>query len=396
MELALVRVVFEFYPDKGGSITHVIELSKKIHSSLSKQIIIAPVPNGNYREFDQELGIPIRRVNYMRFKRFKSMGLPVRPLELFSYGLNVVRQIKKMIREGCNVGIIHVHSDLLGAFIVMCLKIEGLKIPVVIMRHGGVAYHWAPKSLMSLQLELALFSIMKPDYFIVLDDGTDINKLVAKLCSMGIRNKVVYHGIDTSFFSPNGSDGPRSEFIILSTHRLIPEKRLDFAILAFKRFMELSPDASNVKLHMIGSGPLSGELAKLAKDNQLSDNVIFISEKNPAEIKSCLVTSDVVIGTALESNMNRSIQEAMACEKPVIVFDSGGTNKLIKNMENGILVAPGDINDFAEKIKLLLEDAELRHKLGKNARKSIISQRNWDTRIAQELKVYEETLNTKA
>ncbi|WP_394326085.1 glycosyltransferase [Methanosarcina horonobensis] len=36
--------------------------------------------------------------------------------------------------------------------------------------------------------------------------------------------------------------------------------------------------------------------------------------------------------------MNRSVQEAMSCEKAVIAFDSGGTGKLIKHMENGILV----------------------------------------------------------
>jgi glycosyltransferase involved in cell wall biosynthesis len=43
----------------------------------------------------------------------------------------------------------------------------------------------------------------------------------------------------------------------------------------------------------------------------------------------------------------------MACGKPVVVFDRGGTNKLIKHMENRLLVKPGDIDDFAEKLKVL-------------------------------------------
>ena len=57
-------------------------------------------------------------------------------------------------------------------------------------------------------------------------------------------------------------------------------------------------------------------------------------------------------------------------------------------MENLILVSPKNIEEFADKMKLLWENRGLREKIGKNARSLIISSRSWNQRIQQEIKVY--------
>jgi glycosyltransferase involved in cell wall biosynthesis len=82
----------------------------------------------------------------------------------------------------------------------------------------------------------------------------------------------------------------------------------------------------------------------------------------------------------------------MACEKPVVAFDSGTTRNLIKNMENGLLAESGDIDSFVDNITLLYTNDELRKKIGINARKTILTQRNWDARIKTELDVYRRVL----
>jgi glycosyltransferase involved in cell wall biosynthesis len=64
-------------------------------------------------------------------------------------------------------------------------------------------------------------------------------------------------------------------------------------------------------------------------------------------------------------------------------------------MKNGLLVKPGDIADFAKKLKVLYENPDLRAKLGRNARETIIKERSWDTRIKKELEVYEKVLSEK-
>ena len=62
-------------------------------------------------------------------------------------------------------------------------------------------------------------------------------------------------------------------------------------------------------------------------------------------------------------------------------------------MENGLLAKPGDVEDFAEKLKLLYDHSELRKKLGKNAREKIVKERCWRLRIQKELEEYEKVLN---
>ena len=58
---SVLRVVREFAPGVGGSITHILELSEVIDPYLKKQVIVAPYIPG-CEEFDQKFPIPIVRV----------------------------------------------------------------------------------------------------------------------------------------------------------------------------------------------------------------------------------------------------------------------------------------------------------------------------------------------
>jgi glycosyltransferase involved in cell wall biosynthesis len=122
----------------------------------------------------------------------------------------------------------------------------------------------------------------------------------------------------------------------------------------------------------------------------LTENVTFLGQLPLDQVRKWLGLASVVIATSLESNLNRSVQEAMACAKPVVVFASGGTDTLIQNMKNGITLQSGDTAEFARRLKLLYQDQELRTTIGQNARETIVNYRSWTARIAQELRVYEE------
>jgi glycosyltransferase involved in cell wall biosynthesis len=93
--------------------------------------------------------------------------------------------------------------------------------------------------------------------------------------------------------------------------------------------------------------------------------------------------------------MNRTTQEAMACGKPVVVFNSGGTNKLISENQNGLLVESGNVKQLALAMYELYMDPKLRQKLGNDARKFIEQNRSWESRIKIELEVYDKLLSKK-
>jgi glycosyltransferase involved in cell wall biosynthesis len=146
-------------------------------------------------------------------------------------------------------------------------------------------------------------------------------------------------------------------------------------------------------LKIVGNGPQCQELKKLAASCGLDDYIHFCGEKNLEEIIKEIVSADIVIGTSLVSNINRSILEAMSCKKPVIIFKSGKIDEFFVNMENIVLIPPNNIEEFADSLKLLWENGELREKMGNNARSVIVSKRNWDHRIQQEISVYKELIN---
>lgn len=386
--ISIVRIIFEFYPIVGGSVIHTIELSKKINPYLKNQIIIAPKFNENCGNFDTNIGVKILRVRFRSLQKISV--LPVLPFNHISYSTSVYFELKKMTRPD----IIHAHGII---NIIFCSIIgKHMGIPVVGMLHGSISAYSKIYGL----YETFLAMLFKPDHCFVLDDGSSSPKKFKKL--WGDRVTVVCHGIDTDLYRPMEKDRElmaklgfnESDFIILSSSNLTPVKNIDLAVKSFKKFMELKI-ISNVYLLIAGGGPIKKELIKLTNKLEIHENVKFLDKLAKDDIVKYISISDVVIATSLYSNMNRSIQEAMSCGKPVVVFDSGNTRNLIKHKENGILVKSGDLNNFAQSIKLLYESLELRIILGNQARKTILNERSWDERIQKELAIYNQMLVRK-
>ena len=387
MKFRLIRITFEFYPWSGGSVTHLVELSRNIDKVLGGQTIIAPAYGADYSGFDQAFGVPVLRVKYNSFGWLAATGFPAISLILLSYAYNVVGCIRRLAREG-KADIIHVHGDMLGAFVKLFLRLNRIHIPVVVYRGGGIMNRWSLKPLLITKLALWLICLIRPDHVIIVDDGTRIDRYVAALGKRKIPFSIVYHAIDTKFYTmspPRQGD----EFVVLSTSGVNAFKRLDMAIRAFARFLDKVKDRRDMKFYIVGQGPLIEELTKLCADLGISDQVCFTGGKNLEEVLGYLHSADVVVGTSPESNMNLSTQEAMACGKPVVAFDCGGIRSLITSMENGVLVKTGDLDAFAESLFLLYRRQDLREALGRKARETIITSRNWSARLSKELETYQ-------
>lgn len=393
--ISLIRVVFEFYPSTGGSITHIIELSKKIDPYLESQLIIAPNFNSSYKDFDESFGIPIFRVDYPRwFERNNPFGLPVIQFILAGYALNTARIIKKMTKNNM---VIDVHGTLLGAILAYVLnKIMRLNIPIVIHQHSANLLEIDRRSAYNAKLAFVIFRFSKPYCLIVVDDGMPINEYIKILNKIHINYEIVNHAVDVNLYKPTQKINYRDEFVVLSTQRLVPFKRVDLGILAMKKFLERhQSNRRSFKLILVGSGTETNKLKHLVDLEEMSDIVTFAGEQNKQEVIDYINMADVVIGTSLKSNLNLSIQEAMACGKPVVAFDAGRTNQLIRHMENGLLAKPGDPLDLAEKIEILYKNPNLREEIGKNARETIIKNKSWTVRIKKELDIYKNALSYK-
>ena len=80
--------------------------------------------------------------------------------------------------------------------------------------------------------------------------------------------------------------------------------------------------------------------------------------------------------------------EAMACEVPVIVSDADGLKEVVIDNKAGFIVPKKDYKAIAEKIKILINDRELRQRLGKIGRERVIELYNWSSNVENMIDIY--------
>jgi len=380
-QFSVLRIVWEFPPKIGGSVTHVSELARQIDPYLQNQIIFAPYTK-DCEIFDKSFPVQVIRQKVPKLFNFR---IPI--IENMFYSLYIKRVIQ-IIKEN-DINIIHFHSPLLASYFIPHIRAYDKSLKIFVMCHGwpgkkdhkfGISYYFGNK----------LIPLFPPNKYFILNDGSQIHELQSILDKKSIPWDIVYHGIDTDLFKPAEYSLSPNSFNILFPHRPIPIKRPDIAINIFKKFMNRINDY-NISLLCL-SASYSEKLIGLAKKEGIENNVQFLNELSGDELINCINNSSVVIGTSLNSNNGRAIQEAMACEKPVVVFNNNeNMSNLIENMENGILIDSGNIDYFVESLVLLYNKSELRSKMGINARKTIIENRSWEKRIKTELSVYQDT-----
>jgi len=106
----------------------------------------------------------------------------------------------------------------------------------------------------------------------------------------------------------------------------------------------------------------------LTREYGLADKVAFLNQVAPAEVPSYYFSSDFFVLPTRYDIWGLVINEAMAASLPVISSKYAvAANELIRDHMNGFVIDPDDTNEFAEKMKLLIEDKDLRNKMGQNA-----------------------------
>lgn len=90
-----------------------------------------------------------------------------------------------------------------------------------------------------------------------------------------------------------------------------------------------------------------------------------------SDIESYINIIDIGVLATFTEGISNSIVEYMALGKPVVATSGGGTNEIVKDLETGFLVRPGNPEELAEKILILWNDAMLRTTMGKNGRDRI-------------------------
>lgn len=139
--------------------------------------------------------------------------------------------------------------------------------------------------------------------------------------------------------------------------------------MLIRAFAEVAQQRPNVDLLLAGEGPSRTDLENLATELGVRDRVKFLGVRS--DVPQVLQASDIFALTSVSEAASLTLLEAMACGLPVVVTDVGGNPELARQGIDGFLVPRGDSRSCAQALLRLVDDPELRNRLGQNGRQRV-------------------------
>ena len=166
---------------------------------------------------------------------------------------------------------------------------------------------------------------------------------------------------------------PQNALVIGQSGRIIPLKGHKTTLTAFA---ELARRETNLHLLFVGAPLFSNqsyanELKHQAQQLGIGDRVVF-SGFLP-DVREGLAAMDIFVHASIETDSPLGVLEAMACELPVVVSAVKGCVDMVVPGSSGLLFNPGDSEDLANQLKLIINSPQQRASLGIAGRESILA-----------------------
>jgi N-acetyl-alpha-D-glucosaminyl L-malate synthase BshA len=149
--------------------------------------------------------------------------------------------------------------------------------------------------------------------------------------------------------------------VVLHVSNFRPVKRVDVAL----EVVRLIRRRVRARFLLIGDGPVRGAIERLAAEQGMSEDVVFLGEQQ--DLVPWLSIADLFLLPSAQESFGLAALEAMACEVPVIASNVGGLPEIIQDGVTGFLHPPEAVEAMAERGVALLSDADRRATMGRSA-----------------------------
>jgi glycosyltransferase involved in cell wall biosynthesis len=250
-----------------------------------------------------------------------------------------------------------VHAHALSA----AARVRTLPIPTVINLPGMAD----PRDILDLRLADAIVA-----------DGFAAEHLPAAL---GSPVEHVPKGVDVGVFRPDGPNrratlGLEGRRVALVASRLVPIKNVALAVDAMSVAARERP---NLRLLIVGDGPLQAALENRVATLELSEQVIFAGRVEHSAMPEWYRSADLFVLPSEFDNSPNVVLEAMASGLPVVATDVGGLRQYLQHGVNGDLVRAGDSTALAEAIARYADDEDLSARIGRRNRDDVVAGFSW-------------------
>ncbi len=265
-----------------------------------------------------------------------------------------------------NIQLIHCHTPMGGVLGRLAGKRAGTGVYVIYTAHGFHFYQGAPRKNWLFYFRAEKFLARMTDGIVTINQEDYENARKFHMKKNGKVYKIPGVGLDLKKFFPRKNKRaeirmkysiPEDAFCMVTAANLDPEKNHDTVLKALAQRND-----KQIYYVICGNGPEKQSLQDLTKQYGLEGQVYFLGFQEHME--DVLQAADVFVFPSLREGLGMAALEALACGIPVIAADNRGTREYMKNGKNGYLCEGTNVYQYAQAIKKLKENPDLREKMG--------------------------------
>jgi glycosyltransferase involved in cell wall biosynthesis len=299
------------------------------------------------------------------------------------YDIPAYRAIKKYLKE-IQPDIVHTHSakaGILGRFAAHAIRRatrDERRVTKIIHTIHGLAFHPYQNDLINkFYIAVEKSAAKKTDFFISVADAMTAQTLAAGI-GRPEQFTTAYSAIEEDDFLQPISEKLKRTFrlkygiaedavVLITIARLFMLKGHDYIIESAKT---LSKQYKNAVWLFVGDGNLSEHYKNQVRSLGLSSRIKFTGLLPPHQIPLAIASSDILVHCSLREGLARTLPQAMLCAKPAVSFDVDGAREVV-NENTGRLIEPKNVEQLTTACAELIEDEDLRDKLGAAGRESV-------------------------
>ena len=370
MKIGLVSPYDLAYP--GGVANHITHLAKQFTEWGHDVKIVGPTSNPS-EALSNGLYVPMGRP-----VPFPSGGSIAR----ISFSLWLEPRIKSLLRQE-SFDVIHIHEPL-SSFLPLCILYLSRSVNVGTFHafRGSTKVYGVSKFFLTR-------------WFKKLHGRIAVSRPAMQFVSRHFPGdyRIIPNGIDVDHFAadlPPVSPWDDGMINILFVGRLEKRKGLKYLISAFK---DLKWDWPNLRLIVVGPGNLDDDSQRILSARNVED-VVFVGNVPYSELPRYYRTAHVFCApnTGRES-FGIVLGEAMAAGKPIVATDIDGFRTVMTDGQEGLLVKPQSTEQLASALATLIQDPDLRAKMGRKGRHRVEEFR-WSRVAGQVMEYYESFLES--
>lgn len=248
-----------------------------------------------------------------------------------------------LLTRGRSFDVVHAHSLKL-AWSVICARALGL--PVVFHIHEMPRrIGWLVRQAMLRADEVVFCSQTCAEHFAMVPAR---------------RRRTIVNALELAPEPPVRTESGRLRVVMIAS--LNRNKGQDLLLKAFSLLAR-----NDVELWLYGTTGLSArgyvrDLKRFAERNGLADRVFFPGPTH--EVMRVLAEAALLVHTSWSESFGMALVEAQSCGVPVVAHALEGMREVVQDGVTGFLVQPGNVDQLAARIELLLEDPALRRSMG--------------------------------